>query len=93
MSKIEVEAFPCHDMTHPPEHRAPFCTHKANVVNRIEAPPGEEDMYFCDPCFGAGHAILDQMLAHADAGNVSIDEVLELIEDAIEDKGKPEDKN
>lgn len=91
---IEVEDFPCHDLTHPPEHRAPFCTQQANPENRIEAPPGKDDLYFCDACFGVGNNILNRILEQASANGVSLEEVLDTIQ-GVADEGddKPRDKN
>jgi len=83
---IEVEDFPCHDMTHPPESRAPFCTQRANPVNKIGP-----DMYFCDACFNAGNEILDKVLAHIEAGRADAEEVLERIRSYAPDTDR--DKN
>lgn len=88
---IEVEDFPCHDMTHPPESRAPFCTQRANPANRIRCPEEGDDMYFCDACFGAGNEILDKIMAHIEAGNADAEEVLERLQSYAPDTDR--DKN
>ena len=89
---IDIEEFPCHDMTHPPEDRAPFCTQSANKANRVEGGPGlGPDMYFCDACFEAGSRILDQIMGHIERGEADPKEVLAAIKAATGDK--PRDKN
>ena len=77
---IEVEDFPCNDMTHPPEDRAPFCTQRANPANLVKGGPDiGPDMYFCDACFKAGNEFLDRILGYIENGSVDADEVLERI--------------
>jgi hypothetical protein len=77
---IEVEDFPCHDMMHPPEDRAPFCTQRANKANIVKGGPDiGPDMYFCDACFKVGSEMLDKVLAYIEKGNIDAEDMLEKI--------------
>ena len=68
----------CHDMTHPLRDRAPHCTQVASPVNIIEAPPGEDDLYFCDACFKVGNDILKQLVGLAQDSDATIGDIMDI---------------
>lgn len=89
---IEIEEFPCHDMTHPVKDRAPLCTQRANEANKVEGGPGlGPDMYFCDACFKMGTEILNKILGHIENDGADPEEVLAAVRALGTDE--PGDKN
>jgi hypothetical protein len=76
----------CYDLTHPEEHRAPFCTKVANKNNLVEGDEQNEDLYFCDACFGAGHEILAMILQGIESGKTTYEEVNEAMKEAAADR-------